>query len=404
MIQQGSVPRWLPLLIFLMAVGIMGLAMVFLGPLVARWLSSPTVSSFMVEPMQLDANVEQVSVAGHLECSDRTPLPEMRIVVYVTGVRPNQEGEWRRSSVPCVAEIEKDWTLSSSCTTFPKEYSAFYLIATLVMKDRAAYLPSKLVAKDEDELRSKLLKYVYRCDNCTPCNCISPVVTVRRSPDDIAVVNPKTPTPPTPTSMSPPTSTPTPTCTPTYMPAPSSPTPAPSSTSSPTPAITPTPTNTPLPPLRPWNPGTPVPTAPVGYNPHVACVIKPCAPAPGLDEPQNGTEFEFGKSVELRWGWNYCLPPGWKFAVRVSAAYPPESYRYVDNPVLIHCQDGGTIGSFFVGKDGVGEEFIMNSGTYYWRIAVVRSLGEERWERLSEESEIRSFTVQEREKNGPPVH
>jgi uncharacterized membrane protein YgcG len=391
MVQQGSVPRWLLLLILLIAIGIIGLAVVFLGPLVASWLSSPTVSSFMVGQMQLDADVEQASVAGHLECSDRTPLPEMRIVVYVTGVRPNQEGEWRRSSVPCVAEIGKEWTLSSNCTIFPKEYSAFSLIATLVMKDRAAYLPSKLVASDEDELRSKLLKYVYRCDNCTPCNCISPVVTVSRSSHPVAVAEAETPTPPAPAFTPTPTSTISPAAThmPTVTPIPPSPTLSPSPTLKPTPII-PMATHTLPPALSPWNPAIPVPTAPPGYDPNVACVVNPCAPAPQLIDPQNGTEFIVNSSIELRWEWAYCLPPEWKFAIRISETSPPHSYRYEDNPKLISCENGKAVGRYCLPEDS---RFRNTPGTYYWNIAVARSV-EGGWERLSEESETRSFIVQ----------
>jgi len=394
MVQQGSVPRWLLLLILLIAIGIIGLAVVFLGPLVASWLSSPTVSSLMVEPMQLDANIEQASVSGHLECSHRTPLPEMRVVVYVTGVRPNQEGEWRRSKVPCVTEIGKEWTLSSNCTTFPKEYSAFSLMATLVMKDLAAYLPSKLVARDEDELRSKLLKYVYRCDDCAPCNCISPVVTVSRS--YIVVAEAETPTPPAPAFTPTPTSTSSPaaTHTPTITPIPPSPTSLPSPTLNPTP-ITPMATHTLPPALSPWNPTLPVPTAPPGYDPNVACVVNPCAPAPQLIDPQNGTEFIVNSSIELSWEWAYCLPPEWKFAIRISET-SPHSYRYEDNPKLITCEDGKTVGRYRLPEDS---RFRTTSGTYYWNIAVARSV-EGGWERLSEYSETRWLVVKPGKPNG----
>ena len=74
---------------------------------------------------------------------------------------------------------------------------------------------------------------------------------------------------------------------------------------------------------------------------------------------------------------------------RGSRCYPPGSRRYEDNPILIKCKDGKTEGTY-----PVREEFTTRPGTYYWNIAVARSVAEEwKWECLSETSETRTFTV-----------
>jgi hypothetical protein len=157
---------------------------------------------------------------------------------------------------------------------------------------------------------------------------------------------------------------------------------------------TPVPT-APSPVSSPWNPTLPVPTALPGYNPNVACVINPCAPAPQLIDPQNGTEFILNSSIELRWEWTYCLPPGWKFAIQISET-SPHSYRYEDNPKLISCEDGKAVGRYRLPEDS---RFRTTSGTYYWNIAVARSVGGG-WERLSEYSETRWFVVKPGKPNG----
>jgi hypothetical protein len=145
----------------------------------------------------------------------------------------------------------------------------------------------------------------------------------------------------------------------------------------------------PQPASSPWNPTLPVPTAPPGYDPNVACVINPCAPAPQLIDPHDGTEFTINGSIELRWEWAYCLPPGWKFAIQISETSPPHSYHYEDNPKLISCENGMAVGRYRLPEDS---RFRSTRGTYYWSIVVARS-AEGGWERLSSFGEIRSFRV-----------
>ncbi|RMD60183.1 hypothetical protein D6833_10235, partial [Candidatus Parcubacteria bacterium] len=184
----------------------------------------------------------------------------------------------------------------------------------------------------------------------------------------------------------------------------------PTSTSTPTPTKTPSPTATPtlaptFTPTTPrpaWNPATPVPTAPPNYDPNTACVITPCAPAPQLVGPPDGAEFTVGSRIELKWTWLYCLPPGWRFAIRVSGSFPPHSYQYVDYGYggggLIVCEGGRTSGTFYI--EGTST-FSQNSGTYYWNVAVTRHVDAPwRWERLSENSEIRSYEVKAGEGGG----
>ena len=151
----------------------------------------------------------------------------------------------------------------------------------------------------------------------------------------------------------------------------------------------------------PWNPATPIPSvAPPGYDPYAACIVECCAPAPQLIEPANEAEVRYNSTIHLKWTWNYCLPSGWKFAIRISNTYPPHSHHYDDNPKLISCQDGKAVGDYPVGKD-----FTTKPGIHYWNIAVVRKV-EGGWERLSEESEICRFTVvqpDDGDGNGCPV-
>jgi hypothetical protein len=150
------------------------------------------------------------------------------------------------------------------------------------------------------------------------------------------------------------------------------------------------PTPTPKPVPAPWNPQTPVPTAPPGYTPGVACVVTPCAPAPQLIAPDDGAELTLNSKVEFKWTWIYCLPPGWKFAIRLSSDTPPHSWQYVDAP----CEGGTSSGYYQIGiSPDAPESRITAPGIYYWNIAVTRSLGDDKWERLSQNSEVRSFIV-----------
>lgn len=148
---------------------------------------------------------------------------------------------------------------------------------------------------------------------------------------------------------------------------------------------------TPSPPVpRCWNPQTPVPAAPPGYDPHTACVVTPCAPAPELVEPPEGAQLTLSSKVYFRWTWICCLPPGWKFAVRLSSNTPPDSWQYVDGP----CEGGASSGYYQIEiSPDAPESRITAPGTYYWNIAVTRSLGDDKWERLSKNSEVRSFIV-----------
>jgi len=199
----------------------------------------------------------------------------------------------------------------------------------------------------------------------------------------------------TPASTPLPTATPTPASRPTDTPSPPyTATPEPTSTLPLSPTVTATPIS--KPPPVPWNPRMPVPTAPPAYNPIEECVVPVCAPAPMLIEPLGGTRFAYGGGPELKWSWTYCLPDGWKFAVRVSLVVPPSSIGYVDSPNLVSCHNGKTIARFPLG------DLIKEPGIYYWNIAVVRSVGFG-WERLSYESEVRSFEVlKPRDDGGSP--
>jgi hypothetical protein len=177
----------------------------------------------------------------------------------------------------------------------------------------------------------------------------------------------------------------------------STPTVAPTSSETATPTLeVPTGTPTPRPTQPPWNLLTPMPTAPAGYDPNVECVVTPCLPAPQLAEPQEGAQFVVGSTIELNWTWVYCLPDGWKFAIRIAESFPPHSYSYVDNPALVSCKDGQTFARFPIDS---GAGFAQTPGTYYWNIAVARSV-DAGWERLSSDSETRTFTIIEPDNGG----
>jgi len=151
----------------------------------------------------------------------------------------------------------------------------------------------------------------------------------------------------------------------------------------------------------PWNCQAPVPPAPPGYDPSEACVVTPCASAPQLVGPDEGAELKVGSTVEFRWTWDCCLPPGWKFAIRLSDYSPPHSYQYIDAPESVSCQpDGTSVVRYPIKLDpSTVDRFTTIPGTYYWNIAVSRSVVEG-WERLSAVSETRSFTVKRPAGNG----
>ena len=223
-------------------------------------LSTPTVSSFAIqEPRNLLPQQEYASVSGYLECSDRVRLAEIQIVVYVVGVKPDREEEWRRSRVPCAPQVGRQWAISSECIAFPEQYSEFAVIAVLVSSDDVALLPPKLVADDGDELRDDLSEYAYSCSGSTPCSSISPTFQVSRLPHEPTATPTSSPTP-SPTSTSSPTPSPTatltltpsrtPTPTPTHTATATSP--PPTETATPRPSrVTPTPTSTVTPTRRP---------------------------------------------------------------------------------------------------------------------------------------------------------
>jgi hypothetical protein len=333
------------------SLAVIGLALVILVLVNPSILADYTVSNFVIDqPRQLSARTEHTSVSGHLECSGKLSLSEMQIVVYVAGVKPNQEGGWRRSNVPCVAQMGKEWALSPDCTTFSTEYSEFSLIAILVLKDEAAYLPLVLVAVDGHELKSKLCEYAYPCNNATPCNSISPVVQVRR-----IVESTETPVPPTPTDI--PTSTPTNT-------------PEPSLTHTPT--VTDTPTATAMPTKRPT---MPTPTTPAVSG------------APVLLEPESGRCY--GDQLTFSWRWYRGLsnegPYGGEyFALRV--------WREGAEKRSITWQKGTSHELPLTAPDFVGDPNVR----YFWNVAVVRQTGEDRsrnWKCVSPESGVRWFCV-----------
>lgn len=228
----------------------------------------------------------------------------------------------------------------------------------------------------------------------TPTPTHTPTATFTPSPTLTGTPTPIPPLSPTPTVT--PSSAPshTPTATPTPSPTPTE-TPTPSPTPTGTPTATFTPTFTP-PPLPPWNPQTPIPSSPPpGYDPEKKCIVPVCAPEPKLEQyPEDGTEFKTQDMVEFKWAWDYCLPEGWEFGIRISTRNPPHSHDYVRDAEWTSCPETGATRHYLIKIDpnAPRSPFTTIPGTYYWNVAVVRKAGEG-WMRLSDESEIRKFTV-----------
>jgi len=228
--------------VFLMTVGICGVLMILWGDKLLDVVSPSAVRRFTIDkPLKLDAQVEQVPVGGTLECSEKIDRSDLNIIVYVTGTEPEQEGEWRRSEVPCPATQDKlRWELPLHCVRFPREFTTFRLIAVLAKAGDAGRLPMNVQARDAADFRRKISEYTYLPNDQ---NCISPEFEVRREVIIVAATNTPTNTPVTPTNIPTPTPTDTPTPSPT---APSMFTPVPTAIPTP-PTNTPTPTFTPTP-------------------------------------------------------------------------------------------------------------------------------------------------------------
>ncbi len=375
-------------LIFVMLLFIVGLALVIAILLQSDWFRSPTVSSLTItEPRQLDVWAEHVPVSGRLECSGKTPLSDLQIIVYVSGIKSGPEERWWRSNVPCVTQVKRQWSLAADCTTFPQAYSAFSLVAVLVEDDRAPYLPSELSARDEDELMDKLAGYAYLCDEATPCSCISPVVQINRLPD-VAVVPTDTPTPR-------PTLTFTATASPRVQPEPSA-TPTPGATHAPSPTATTAPTSTPS--------ATPTATLTITRPPTHTPTPSPTPaptllPAPRLLSPPNGERYCPGWGFKLEWAWDgRPFQANEYYAVRIWRDEPEHTERSK------HWEPDYNRKSFDVLLEERSDlppddRYYEGVGTYNWNIIVLFDTGEvdeqgfKKWQPVSEESEWRQFIV-----------
>jgi len=380
--------KWL--LVFVILLFIVSLALVIVVLLQPAWLNPPTVASLTItEPRQLDAQTEHVPVSGRLECSNKTPLSDLQIVVYVTGIESEPTERWWRSSVPCVTQLERQWALAADCTTFPQAYSAFSLVAVLVEDDRAPDLPSELSASNEKELADKLAGYVYLCDEATPCISISPAVQVNRLPD-VAVVPTDTPTPQ-------PTFTPTATATTGLQLEPSA-TPTPGATRTPSPTATTAPTSTPTSTATPT--ATPAITRPPTSTPTPSPTPTPTLlPAPRLLSPPNGERYCAGKEFTLEWAWDSRpFKPNEYYAIRIWRDEPGHTERSK------HWESDDNHRYFIVQlaeRTGIPPEdvYYEGVGTYNWNIIVLFYTGEldeqgyKEWEPVSEESEWRQFIV-----------
>ncbi len=289
---------------------VLGIIMVVVALVVwPLWFPDPTISGLDIdEPQQLKAHQVYAPVSGHIECSNKVPLSEMQVVVYVRGMKPSEEQAWRRSDVPCTTWNGKQWTLDPGCIDFLEHYSEFQIIAALATERDAKLMQSKLDVEDEDELGDRLYRHAYRCDNCTPCYSRSPVRIATRLPTT------------TPTSPTPDTPVPTPT------------TPTPTSTETPTPTNTPTFTPAPIP---------PTPTYP---------------PPPVL----LGIDL-IGCNVTFKWGWSGTLAEDEYFGVRVGIG-TPESVTWKK-------QADVAVGDHYEYTYSLPG---CDAGDYFWQIVIYR--------------------------------
>jgi len=147
----------------------------------------------------------------------------------------------------------------------------------------------------------------------------------------------------TPTATHIPTATPTRTPTVTVTPT-NTPTPTPTTTRTPTPTNTPVPTAT----------DTPTPTSTL-------------LPPPTLSSPPNGTEYQHGSTVLLKWTWQPGIEQDWQFAVRV----------WAENDVVRKSRDWVRVNEYELKliQDNKKHPSDFPPGRYYWHVVVIKPTG-----------------------------
>ena len=139
---------------------------------------------------------------------------------------------------------------------------------------------------------------------------------------------------------------------------------------------TPTPTEPPphLPMLSPSPTLTPSPSPTLTASTDVPTIVTPTLVSPvTLTEPKSGSEFEWGSEITLHWSSLYTLQAGECYRLKVQA----EGQNAL---VFYSTEDDFTLSA-------------PSSGKYEWAVAIVRSIGEDRYELVSDESDWHSFEI-----------
>jgi len=92
-----------------------------------------------------------------------------------------------------------------------------------------------------------------------------------------------------------------------------------------------------------------------------------------LTELESGPEFDWGSEITLRWSYPYRLQDGEYYRLRVQ----PKGQRSF---LFYHDEDHFTLPD-------------LSPGDYEWAVAVVRSIGQDQYDQVSEESEPYSFKI-----------
>ena len=325
--------------------------------LIVRVLWGRAVIEFSLEePKSLDPSQTEARVCGDLRIKG-IRLQDLRIFVYVTGLKPERSERWWRSRDRCPATKNAgEWTLPSECTNFPDTYTVFMMVAVLVQEEDVPNLPSDVRADDVEDLKSKLLQYVYYKSQ----DAISREFPVEREPTPVTS---STDTPTATNTLSP-TSTDTPTATPIPSPIPTG---TPTTTSTPFPMPTDTPTATSTPTDTPSATPTPSDTPTLIATPTLTCIPTSTATRvlPGLLEPPQDAQIEV-RQIHFKWEWmGDPLAGDEHFALRV---WRPEDYPRQKSITWVEAPE------YILTLDDPPVDIEFGPGYYYWNIGVVREL------------------------------
>lgn len=150
----------------LLLCGLMGIGVLILLSLVICLVVNRggSIVEFSLEEPKGLKNETEARVCGDLRVRG-IRLDDLQVFVYVKGLEPERSEWWWRNKDRCPATKNAgEWTLPSECTSFPENYNQFVLVAVLVEKEKVPNLPSDVRADDIEDLKLKLLQYVYKAN------------------------------------------------------------------------------------------------------------------------------------------------------------------------------------------------------------------------------------------------